>query len=273
MSVIHKIISKNPLDISRLNNFVSTINGAIFQNRGEGVFYYWIDGKSTRGFEITLEDNFIEVRNMAVSNRQDYELTNKIVEEILSITNGIIIDEQEEQVTIFPIWDNDKITETEIRDCEIIYSLANHEGHVGIDGPVRTVHFGKRLCKVFKSLKGVDLKNSIFDLILKVNYKIPNYEPGNVLLASKSEDDVKRMKVLTNETDCIIDKYDYLLMFISKKQNPIMVTNEILNTMLPFNWTLVDEFTVVAPITTDNEWKKLLKNAQKHDLWESVINQ
>ena len=165
------------------------------------------------------------------------------------------------------------IIETEIQDCEVIYSLAKHEGYVGIPGPVREVHFGKRLCNILKSLKGAHLKNSIFDLILTVNYRIPNYETGNVLLASKSEDDVKRMKVLTNEADRIIGKCDYLLIFIAKEQNPIAITNEILNTILPSNWTLVDEYTVVAPITSDSEWKKLLTNAQKHDLWESIINE
>ena len=87
MSVIHNIISKRPLDISRLDKFVATIDGATYEDRGEGVFYFWIDGKSTRGFDITLEEGYIEVRNTVLSNRHDYELTNKIVAEIVVLTD------------------------------------------------------------------------------------------------------------------------------------------------------------------------------------------
>jgi len=35
MSVTHTIINKNPLDIAKLNNVVSTIDGAKFENRGK----------------------------------------------------------------------------------------------------------------------------------------------------------------------------------------------------------------------------------------------
>ena len=68
MSVIHNIINKKPLDIIRLDKLVSTIEGAKYEDRGGGVFYFWIDGKSTRGFDITLEQGYIEVRNTVLSN-------------------------------------------------------------------------------------------------------------------------------------------------------------------------------------------------------------
>ena len=106
----------------------------------------------------------------------------------------------------------------------------------------------------------------MFDLILQVNYEIPDFEIGNIMRVVNSEDDPKIMKVLTNETDYILDKYDYILLYVPDK--PIMITNEILNTMLPSNWDLVDEYTIVAPITNHSEWDNLLNNAKKYDLWE-----
>ena len=78
------------------------------------------------------------------------------------------------------------------------------------------------------------------------------------------------MKLLTNEVDYIIDKYDFILLQTTEEQ-PIMITNEILNSMLPSNWQLVDEFTIVAPITSQDEWNKLLTNAKKQDLFESFM--
>ena len=157
MSIVHNIISKRPLDISRLNTFASRIEGAICENRGEGTYYYWIDGKSTRGLNITLKQDLIEIRNMVLSNRYDYELTNEIVTEILSMTEGVILNEDEEVEINNPIFVNNKISENEIHDCEVIQILSK-EHDVAIDGPIRKVHFGKRMFKNFKSLQGEQLK-------------------------------------------------------------------------------------------------------------------
>ena len=92
-----------------------------------------------------------------------------------------------------------------------------------------------------------------------------------VIQIGRSNEDKKRMKLLINEADYIIDKYDYILLQTLGDQ-PIMITNEILNSMLPSNWRLVDEFTVVAPKTDKNEWKNLLKCAKKYDLWNEFTN-
>ena len=271
MSVIHNIINKRPLDISRLEKFVSNIDGATYEDRGEGVFYFWIDGKSTRGFDITLEQGYIEVRNTILSNKYDYDLTNKIVAEIIVLTDGIVLNENRKQVSNFPILKNDKIIESEINDCETIQVLSREYEDIAIYGPIRKVHFGKRLHDELKGFKGEQLKDKMFDLILFVNYQIPNFEYGNIMQVGNSEADKKIVKLLTNETDCIIDKYDYILLHTSDEQS-IMITNEILNTMLPLNWKLVDEYTVVAPMTDENEWNKLLKNAKKFDLWNQFRN-
>jgi len=274
MSIVHNIIGKRPIDMSKIDTFVSNIDGAICENRGEGTYHFWIDGKSTRGFEITLERDSIEVRNMVLSNRYDYELTNKIVTKILSLTDGIILNEDEEKRTHYPIFDNDRITETEIQDCECICVLSK-ENDVAICGPIRNVHFGKRMHKEFESLKGEQLKNKIFDLILTVNYQLPFFEPSGIMRVSSPENEGKEkiMKFLSEETDYILSKYDYILLHNpDNSEKPIMVTNEILNTILPPNWTLIDEYTVVAPGISQSVWRKLLTNAEKYDLWENFIN-
>ena len=268
MSLIHNIITKRPLDISRLNSFVSTIDKATFENRGKGTYYYWIDGKSTRGFDITIEGELIEVRNTVLSNSHDYELTNKIVQEIKMLTDGIIINEDDEQVNVLPLFDSQRIAETELRDCEVIQTLSKEHEDIAIYGPTRKVHFGKRLHEVLNLHNGQQLKEKIFDIILTVNYNLPDFEYGNIMQVGNNEDDKKIMKLLTNNTDYIIDKYDYILLNTAEER-PIMITNEILNSMLPSNWTLVDEFTVVAPITDQDEWNKLLENAVRYDLWDN----
>lgn len=273
MSVIHNIIYKKQLDVSKLDKFVSTIDGATYQNRGGDVLYFWIAGKSTRGFDLTFEQGYIEVRNTILSNKHDYDLTNKIVAKIISLTDGIVINEDEEQISNFPLFDNDRIAEMEIHDCKSIQLFSKEYEDIAIYGPIRIVHFGKRLYQQFKELNDEQLKDKMFDLILNVNYKLPNYEYGNIMQIGDTGEDKKTLKLLTNKTDYIIDKYDYILINKGEdEQPPIMVTNAILNTMLPSNWTLVDEFTIVAPMTNENEWNKLLTTAEKHDLTEEFFN-
>lgn len=268
MSLIHNITAKHPLDIDKLNSYVSKIDNAIVEWRDAGIYYYWIDGKSTRGFDITITDNIIEVRNTVLSNSHDYELTNQVVAEILNLTDGILLDEEEEQINTLPLFENDKIKEMEIMSCVHVRFMSKEYGHIAIYGPVRKVHFGTKLYETYKELNDQQLVKKMFDLIVKVNYEIPNYDYGNVMEVGNPEDDKKIMKLLTNETDYIIDKYDYILLH-RPDETPIMITNEILNTMLPSNWTLVDEYTVVAPKTSNTEWKSLLNKAKDYDLWDT----
>lgn len=268
MSLIHNILTKKPLDLSRLNDFVSSIDNAVVENRGEGTFYFWTEGKSTRGFDITIDGEVIEIRNTILSNRHDYELTNKVVEKILNLTGGLIFDEDEKQISNLPVFDDKKIRETEIHDCKTIQLLSKEHEDIAIYGPIRKVHFGKRLHEDFKNLKGEKLRDKMFDIILSVNYQIPDFEYGNIMEVGNNEDDKIIMKLLTNKTDYIIDKYDYILLNTSDEK-PIMITNEIINKMLPSNWTLVDEFTIVAPMTSEAEWMKLLNTAKQYDLFDS----
>lgn len=269
MSITHNIINKRPLDFSKLNNFVSTIDGAKIREQGQGTFYYWIDGKSTRGVDITLETDCIEIRNTALSNRFDYELTNKIVTEILALTDGIIFNEEDIEIQNLPIFDNDTIIEKEIRDCEVVRILSK-EHEITIYGPVREVYFGKRLYEKLSDLEGEYLRNLMINLILTVNYQLPDFDSPNIMLVSNREndDEQKKMIVLSNESDYIFGRYDNILLHTDG--DPIMITNEILNTMLPQCWMLVDEYTVIAPIIDQNEWEKLLANAKRFDLIEPM---
>lgn len=271
MSLIHNIIIKRPFELSELDEIVLSIDGVRLQNRGEGTFYLWVDGKSSRGIDVTFEQGFIEIRNTILSNIYDYELTNKIVKELLIKSEGILLNEDNAEVSNFPIYHKDLINEIELHDSNVINSLLKAGEDITIYGPIRKVHFGKNLYHDFKKLKDKALKERMLDLILTVNYQIPNYEYGNVMQIGDSEEDKKVLKLLTNEADCIIDKYDFILLN-TNDERPIMITNEILNTMLPSNWVLVDEFTIVAPLTNQEEWKELLSKAERFDMWEEFRN-
>lgn len=269
MSITHYIQTKETLNFEQLNTLLLSIKNITYEKRGLEAYYYWIDKKSTRGVDITIESHSVEVRNTTLSNSYDYDLTNQILDIITLLTKGIVFNESDEQVINFPIFSNEKITQLEIYDCEMTLKLSKELGDLAIFSPIRKVHFGNELHEKFKYLSGEKLKEEMFNIILKVNYQIPNFEYGDIFQFGEQEDSKKLIKILTNESNCIIDKYDYIALNIVNDQ-PIVITNKILNSILPANWVRVDEFTIVAPILSNPEWDKLLIKAKPFDIWHEL---
>jgi hypothetical protein len=59
---------------------------------------------------------------------------------------------------------------------------------------------------------------------------------------------------------------------IHEEPNPIMINNKLLNDILPTKWELIDEYTIVAPILSKNDWVALKNKAKKNDMFEDFIN-
>ena len=260
MSIVHNIITKSHFNFNDLNRVLLSHSEIKFENRGENIFYYWINKKSTRGVNLSINEDSIEIKNTVLSNKHDYQLTNLLVSKILPLTNGTLINENEEQILSFPLFNDDKIAEIEIQDCKMIYYFTK-DNNITIYGPIRKVHFGKRLHEQFKKLNEEQLKNKMLDLIIEVNYRIPDYDYGDIMKMKKSKKDTMILKLLTNRVNCIIDSYDFILLNTSKEE-PIVITNDILNAILPSKWELIDEYTIVAPILEQREWAELLDNAK-----------
>lgn len=268
MSIYHYIIPKSEFSFEELNKKITQAENTVYEERGDNVYYYWIKNKSTRGVDVTILENKIEIRNTIMSNSFDYELTNFLIEAIIEISVGTIIDEEEETIETLPVFNNNRIAKREINDCKIISLLSSTNNDIAIYGPIRKVHFGIATAKQLKQYKDVVLRDKMFEIIKYVNYLIPNYDYGTIMEVG-SEENKKIVKLLTNQVNCIIDKYDYILLQNDNPERmPIFVTNEILNSMLPSNWDLIDEFTIVAPMTSDEEWQVLKSKAQLVDQFD-----
>lgn len=271
MSINHYIIPKRQFDFSLLNNEVAKIDNVSIDFRGDNTYYYWIDKKSARGLDVTLENAQIEIRNTILSNKYDYMLTNQIVSDILNQTGGTIYDEEENEIISFPLFDKNRIAELEKNDCKVIHTLSKEHENIEIFGPIRKVHFGKCLFEELKNYQDDSLSKKMFEIIENVNYLLPDFEYGNIMQVGEDEQK-KTLKLITNEVDCIISKYDYILLNNPDNEKPIMITNQILNSLLPQKWVLVDEFTIVAPQINKNDWENLLKVAKKHDQFDSFVS-
>lgn len=178
MSITHTITPKKKFKISELNKFVLSIQDATFKKIEADSFLYWVKEKSTRGVYLTIESYGINVRNTLLSNSYDYELTNDIVEKILLLTDGGICDEEERGIRGFPLFDEDRINEFELRDCEIIQTLAKLcKKEVTIGGPEgNPIHFNKQFYEAFKNLSVEEFRHKIYNIILTANYKLTTAE-------------------------------------------------------------------------------------------------
>ena len=143
--------------------------------------YAWMDKKSSRGIDLTLEGEVLEIRNTGLSNEADYLLTNRFIEAIKQISGCQIIDEEYKIVTSEPLFDNDAIANLMLEDCQKV-SLLSKGNHIAMHGPIRKVHFGEIYYDNFlKNLGGKDLVEFMMKVILNVQYEIPDYGYGNVL--------------------------------------------------------------------------------------------
>ncbi|WP_276132254.1 hypothetical protein [Polluticoccus soli] len=268
MSLLHYVIPIRPLNVEELNSKIAADIAVAFEFRGADTCYYWAPGKSTRGMDITIEANRIEIRNTILSNGFDYTLTNSIAQRILEMTGGVLLNEEGDAVGL-PLFDRQTIDNLEQRDCELIKTVLIKSEDIVIYGPVRKVYFGKRVKQMMEQHEGLDLRDAIFDMILKAQWGLPDFGYGNIMEVG-NDGKPSIVKLIVPGIDCLVDKYDYIMLHRDPLR-PLLVTNEVLNKILPASWTLVDEFTVVAPALDEHEWGMLVKNAEEYDMMDTFL--
>lgn len=276
MSTIHNIEARNLFDFSLLNKRLSVIYADLeYEKRGKNLYYYWIDKKSIRGVDVSIEGEFIEIRNTVMSNTDDYMLTNEIIRNIVDITRGQVFDEDGNYVNATCVFSQPLIAKLEEDHCSSLLMFLKEKEHedVAIFGPKRVVHFGERMYELLYPISGNKrvLVDEMFNIALHVQYHLPAYEDGSLMQIGEG-DDKKIIQLITNIESIIISKFDYILLK-RKEGDPIIITNKVLNNILPGNWALIDEFTIITSVLDDIEWSKLIEKASKYDQTFILLNQ
>ena len=267
MSIIHYIKNKKKLDFTKLRSKLEAKFLAVkIESRGVGNYYIWIDGKSTKGVDVTIYDDRVEIRNTTLSNDNDYKLTNFLGVTISVLTRGKIYSENDKQLRIPILFSKKEIVKIQLSDCDIMISLCG-DNEISIYGPIRKIHFGKRLHQKLNSLRNKPefLISTVLNLILKVQYGLPEYTYGTTMeMVKENTDTPYLLKLITNTQDTIIDKYEYIMF---NKPNcddeVIMIKNDTLNKILPVEWELIDEYMIIAPILKEQSWNELVEKANQ----------
>ena len=149
------------------------------------------------------------------------------------------------------------------------------EGVITLFCPHRSVHLGKTVFKKLVHLEEGKVIAELEKLIKDINYSYPVYSYG-LIVSWKSDDGetiIEKINVLDNVTHSMIDKYDYLMFnHPINQERQIVITNDQLNTILPKQWKLLDDYTILAPPLPDKDWFAFRLEATKIDLYDKVFN-
>ncbi len=283
MSIFHYLKTKDPINFDMLQKVIErTVMGVKYKQRSETLCYFWIDKASTRGVDVSLEaENWIELRNTGFSSKEDYSLTNELANSICNLYGGQLYsdnedyDEENDDASLeylpkeHPVFTAKDMESIPLDDTEVVCTLAMQlQQTLTLFCPIRKVHFGPELISKLSDKANEKLTILLHKIILYVNYQIPNYEYGNVLEMGDGEDK-KTLKLLANQSNCIIDKYDFIL-FQKEEDKIIAITNDTLNTIVPKSWQRVDEYTIVAPILPEDEFENLVAQAEKFNQYDEL---
>lgn len=266
MSIVHKIVCTNKIDFSKFLDFIAKNEFIQLEFQGKETLFFWWNKESTRGFDVSFIEDYIEIRNTILSNEFDFELTNLIVAKLSELSNGNVLNEKKKPVSL-PLFNQQKIKKIERNDAKTILLFSKKQTFT-IYGPIRKIHFGKRMYLKYKNLNSKELKNNYHQLIKTINFDYSNFEYENVL---SCDNGIKTLKLLTNQTNILIDHYDFIG-FQMKNKEQIVITNDRLISILPDSWKLLDEYTIAAPMLSDNEWNKLLGNAIQFNISNTFMD-
>jgi hypothetical protein len=232
--------------------------------RYSGVEYlYYLDKYSTKGVHIELTHKGYAIRNTVFSNKADMLLTNTLSTILSNLLKTPILNEEELPLIGKSIFQPEEIENLMMRDAQSIITLSEHVEDLTLFGPLEMVHFGKNTAQKLSLLKNnpQQLVTHLEALFLKVNYELPFTTLKPTLeIKTKSGQKWIAANYIPSE-NWVLKKYD--LLCLPNSDEIVFITNKNLNSILPPNWELIDEFTIVAPMLSDLEFQELLQNAKK----------
>jgi len=277
MSRNHYIIPKQQYDLNEFFELVTKIEDVRYSDRGNDSYYFWLDGKSTRGMDFSIDGDRIEIRNTNFSNEGDYFVTNILVKLFQDVYKCKIIDENGKRIKKKLLFANEEATQNIYDDYAALKAMHEiEEGVITLFCPHRRVHLGRTVFKKLADLEEGDAIAELEKLIIEINYSYPEYSYGNMMSweSDDGEKIIEKIKLLTNTSHFILDQYDYLIFdHPINQERQVVITNDQLNTILPAQWKLLDDYTVLAPPLPEKDWFTFRLEAAEMDLFDAVFNE
>ncbi len=264
MSHTYKITTIQRIDIADLVSDLRQNRVAAYAIDRSPTYQIFEDGNSVRGVEITEEDYGYEIRMTVLANSNDYLLCNQIAFILCNKLKGVLTDEEGNEKFIGTLFYDLDISERINSDIETIFALLK-EGHdIDILGPIREFSFGERTRKKALTLQGDKhaIAYKLSKMILACQYPPENFIPfSNLLKVTDQEGEEYYVQVLTNSNDMVIEKVKGYAV-ASDTEEMLFLKPEQLLSILPDEWELLDDYTILAKQLNEEKWNKFAENAK-----------
>lgn len=257
MSKHYFAIPNKKYDQSKFLKNVSKWYGVHYKQRSEEILYLWLENESTRGVDVTDEGNKIEIRTTILSNHPDYQLVNWIAFALYEEFDCEFIDEDDNALISPDIIDLSKTSSLISSDYNTVKILAMNGHELTVFGPHREVHIGNSIIDFVENFSE-DAAEQLELKIRHIQYNIP--KPSGNYLSIQTENGDKSLCLLKLDEPQIISKFDYLGININEEKI-VLITNEDLKTILPFDWQLLDEYTIDATVLRSEDLTLFIQKA------------
>lgn len=265
MSHTYKIATSKRIDISILIDELRKKRIAAYAIDRSPTHLIFEDGFSTRGVDVTEEDYGYEIRMTFFSNANDYLLCNEIAFILCNSLNGTLRDEEENEKYIGKLFYDLDISKNINSDVDVLFALLKAgKKDITIFGPIREFTFGTKTIEKVLALQGD--KNAIAyklsKLILACQYPPENFVPfSNFLRIGDNDDEAYYVQVLTNKKDMVVENVKQYAIF-NEGNKPIVIDAKDLSSIVPTEWELLDDQTMLAKQIDDTKWEQFIEQAK-----------
>lgn len=264
MSHNYKITTNQRIDISDLVDDLRKKRISAYAIDRSPTYQIFEDGYSTRGVEITEEDDGYELRMTVLANSNDYLLCNQIAFFLCNNLSGTLTDEDGNEKFIGTLFYDLDISNKINSDIETTFALLREGHNIDIFGPIREFSFGERTRKKALSLQGDKhaIAYKLSKMILASQYPPENFIPfSNLLKITNDEGEEYYVQVITNSKDMVIEKVKGYAI-TSDTEEKLFLTPEQLISILPEEWELLDDYIILAKQLEEEKWKKFINDAK-----------
>lgn len=264
MSHTYKVTTSQRIDIADLISELRQKRIAAYANDRSPTYQIFEEGYSTRGVEITEENDGYEIRMTVLANSNDYLLCNQIAFILCNNLSGTLTDEEGNEKYIGTLFYDLDISDKIHSDVKTTFALLREGHNIDIFGPIREFSFGERTRKKALALQGDKhaIAYKLSKMILACQYPPENFiRFSNLLKVTDQEGEEYYVQVLTNSRDMVIEKVkEYAV--ASDTEEKLFLKPEQLISILPDEWELLDDYTILANQLKEEKWKKFVDDAK-----------
>jgi hypothetical protein len=223
---------------------------------------------STRGVELSEVNDRYMLKMNFLASVDDYILCNYMAHIICKKFDGILVDEEGKRRRIGKLFNEMKMNEYIKSEAEKLFTLLKNGNEIEIVGTVRPFSIGKRTRDKVLLLKKEKYEYEkalkLTELILACQYPPPMFIPYCDMMENMvNNEKVYFAQVLSNKHNVVIEKVRKY--FISEIYGNISIelTIENIIKIMPPEWELLDECTVLAKKLPQDKWNNFVEAAKQ----------